>query len=51
MSFSASATENSPAPEVDTRSSNRNGVSIMPNTLDAAALQMAAGTLPRAMAV
>lgn len=51
MSLSASATEKPPSPDVLTSSNSRNGVNIMPNTLEAAALQMAAGTLPFAMAV
>ncbi len=51
MSLRASAMEKSPPPDVLTSSNSRNGVSIMPKTLEAAALQMAAGTLPLAIAV
>ncbi len=51
ISFRASATENPEAPDDVTSMRSRNGVSIIPNTFDAAALQMAAGTLPLAMAV
>ena len=51
MPFSAPVTSKAPSPLADTISINRKGVSIMPNTLEAAALHTAAGTLPRAMAV
>ncbi len=50
MSFSALPAAK-PSPAMLTSNISRNGVSIMPNTLEAAALQTAAGTFPRAIAV
>jgi hypothetical protein len=48
----ASSSEPSPAPpETPSRSATRSGVTNTPNRLDAAALQMAAGMLPRASEV